>query len=111
MRIRGDSRERVVGMGVGGGEGRRRRGLREDIRVMNMLMSILSKFFQGTLLLLVFSTSILIVKLSAAVTSTLPCANLKQYRCGRHSDDWLFGGFSVTDAVKKIWQKGGKDSG
>ncbi|ATZ56715.1 hypothetical protein BCIN_13g05470 [Botrytis cinerea B05.10] len=31
--------------------------------------------------------------------------------CGRHSDDWLFGGFSVTDAVKKIWQKGGKDSG
>ncbi|KAK6598755.1 hypothetical protein H4I96_07959 [Botrytis cinerea] len=30
------------GNGVGGGEGRRRRGLREDIRVMNMLMSILS---------------------------------------------------------------------
>ncbi|TGO54378.1 hypothetical protein BCON_0108g00240 [Botryotinia convoluta] len=31
--------------------------------------------------------------------------------CGRHSDDWLFGGFSVTDAVKKIWHKDGKDSG
>ncbi|THV54316.1 hypothetical protein BGAL_0029g00100 [Botrytis galanthina] len=31
--------------------------------------------------------------------------------CGRHSDDWLFGGFSVTDAVKKIWNKDGKDSG
>ncbi|KAF7854618.1 hypothetical protein EAF04_010426 [Stromatinia cepivora] len=31
--------------------------------------------------------------------------------CGRHSDDWLFGGFSVSGAVKKIWQKDGKDSG
>ncbi|KAF7880745.1 uncharacterized protein EAF01_011910 [Botrytis porri] len=31
--------------------------------------------------------------------------------CGRHSDDWLFGGFSITDAVKKIWHKDGKDSG
>ncbi|KAF7950525.1 hypothetical protein EAE96_007807 [Botrytis aclada] len=31
--------------------------------------------------------------------------------CGRHSDDWLFGGFSVTDAVKKMWHKDGKDSG
>ncbi|ESZ90113.1 hypothetical protein SBOR_9506 [Sclerotinia borealis F-4128] len=31
--------------------------------------------------------------------------------CGRHSDDWLFGGFSVSGAMKKIWQKDGKDSG
>ncbi|CAD6446930.1 6c63be29-f736-443a-b439-87d3f763647f [Sclerotinia trifoliorum] len=31
--------------------------------------------------------------------------------CGRHSDDWLFGGFSVSGAVKRIWQKDGKDSG
>jgi len=30
--------------------------------------------------------------------------------CGRHSDDWLFGGFSVSGVVKKIWQKDGKDS-
>lgn len=32
-------------------------------------------------------------------------------QCGRHSDDWLFGGFSVSGAVKRIWQKDGKDSG
>jgi hypothetical protein len=25
--------------------------------------------------------------------------------CGRHSDDWLFGGFALSDAVKKIWGK------
>jgi len=25
--------------------------------------------------------------------------------CGRHSDDWLFGGFSVGNAVKKMWEK------
>jgi len=25
--------------------------------------------------------------------------------CGRHSDDWLFGGFSVAGAVKKLWDK------
>jgi len=25
--------------------------------------------------------------------------------CGRHSDDWLFGGWSVAGAVKKIWDK------
>ncbi|KAI9645095.1 hypothetical protein NHQ30_005829 [Ciborinia camelliae] len=31
--------------------------------------------------------------------------------CGRHSNDWLFGGFSVSGVVKKIWQKDGKDSG
>jgi len=30
--------------------------------------------------------------------------------CGRHSDDWLFGGFSVAGVVKKIWQKESKDS-
>ncbi|KAH8597916.1 hypothetical protein B0O99DRAFT_592461 [Bisporella sp. PMI_857] len=28
--------------------------------------------------------------------------------CGRHSDDWLFGGFSVTGAVKKLSRR--KDS-
>ena len=25
--------------------------------------------------------------------------------CGRHSDEWLFGGFSVSDAVRKLWEK------
>jgi len=25
--------------------------------------------------------------------------------CGRHSDDWLFGGFSVAGVVKKFWEK------
>lgn len=25
--------------------------------------------------------------------------------CGRHSDDWLFGGFSVRGAVKMLWEK------
>jgi len=25
--------------------------------------------------------------------------------CGRHSDDWLFGGFSVAGVVKKFWDK------
>jgi hypothetical protein len=25
--------------------------------------------------------------------------------CGRHSDDWLFGGFSVAGVAKKIWNK------
>lgn len=25
--------------------------------------------------------------------------------CGRHSDDWLFGGFSVAEIVKKFWEK------
>lgn len=25
--------------------------------------------------------------------------------CGRHSDEWLFGGFSVADALKKLWEK------
>ncbi|KAH7397765.1 hypothetical protein BKA64DRAFT_672780 [Cadophora sp. MPI-SDFR-AT-0126] len=29
--------------------------------------------------------------------------------CGRHGDDWLFGGFSVSGAVKKIWEKDNKD--
>jgi hypothetical protein len=28
--------------------------------------------------------------------------------CGRHSDDWLFGGWNVTGTVKKIWER--KDS-
>lgn len=23
--------------------------------------------------------------------------------CGRHGDDWLFGGWSVGGAVKKVW--------
>ncbi|KAA8566013.1 hypothetical protein EYC84_009813 [Monilinia fructicola] len=31
--------------------------------------------------------------------------------CGRHSNDWLFGGLSLSGVVKKIWQKDGKDSG
>jgi hypothetical protein len=25
--------------------------------------------------------------------------------CGRHGDDWLFGGFSVSDSVKKLWER------
>lgn len=25
--------------------------------------------------------------------------------CGRHSNDWLFGGFSVSGQVKKLWEK------
>lgn len=25
--------------------------------------------------------------------------------CGRHSGEWLFGGFSVSDSVKKLWEK------
>lgn len=25
--------------------------------------------------------------------------------CGRHGDDWLFGGFSVIEAVKRMFQK------
>jgi hypothetical protein len=25
--------------------------------------------------------------------------------CGRHGDDWLFGGFSVSGAVKKLWER------
>jgi hypothetical protein len=25
--------------------------------------------------------------------------------CGRHSDDWLFGGFSLSRAVKRIWER------
>lgn len=29
--------------------------------------------------------------------------------CGRHSDDWLFGGFSVSGAVKKLWEKDNKE--
>jgi hypothetical protein len=24
--------------------------------------------------------------------------------CGRHGDEWLFNGFSVTEAVKKMWE-------
>lgn len=23
--------------------------------------------------------------------------------CGRHSDDWLFGGISVMEAMKRVW--------
>ncbi|KAH7346645.1 hypothetical protein BKA65DRAFT_502945 [Rhexocercosporidium sp. MPI-PUGE-AT-0058] len=29
--------------------------------------------------------------------------------CGRHGDDWLFGGFSVSGAVKKLWEKENKE--
>jgi len=29
--------------------------------------------------------------------------------CGRHGDDWLFGGFSVSGAVKKLWEKDNKN--
>ena len=29
--------------------------------------------------------------------------------CGRHGDDWLFGGFSVSGAVKKLWEKDSRD--
>ncbi|KAG4440493.1 hypothetical protein IFR05_004028 [Cadophora sp. M221] len=29
--------------------------------------------------------------------------------CGRHGDDWLFGGFSVSGAVKKLWEKDNKE--
>jgi len=29
--------------------------------------------------------------------------------CGRHSDEWLFGGFSVADAVKRLWEKERKE--
>ncbi|KAL2069559.1 hypothetical protein VTL71DRAFT_14238 [Oculimacula yallundae] len=29
--------------------------------------------------------------------------------CGRHGDDWLFGGFSVAGTVKKLWEKDGKE--
>ncbi|KAN0119894.1 hypothetical protein V8E51_002102 [Hyaloscypha variabilis] len=25
--------------------------------------------------------------------------------CGRHGDDWLFGGFSVSESVKKLWER------
>jgi hypothetical protein len=25
--------------------------------------------------------------------------------CGRHGNDWLFGGFSVSGTVKKLWEK------
>jgi len=25
--------------------------------------------------------------------------------CGRHGDDWLFGGFSVSGSVKKLWER------
>jgi len=25
--------------------------------------------------------------------------------CGRHGDEWLFGGFSLPDKVKRLWQK------
>jgi hypothetical protein len=25
--------------------------------------------------------------------------------CGRHGDDWLFGGFSVSGTVKMLWEK------
>jgi len=25
--------------------------------------------------------------------------------CGRHSDDWLFGGFSVSGTVKMLWER------
>jgi hypothetical protein len=25
--------------------------------------------------------------------------------CGRHSDDWLFGGFSVSGTMKMLWDK------
>lgn len=28
--------------------------------------------------------------------------------CGRHSDEWLFGGFSVAGAVRKILGEGGR---
>ncbi|EKD14662.1 uncharacterized protein L3040_000186 [Drepanopeziza brunnea f. sp. 'multigermtubi'] len=28
--------------------------------------------------------------------------------CGRHGDDWLFGGFSVAGAVRKLWDKESK---
>jgi hypothetical protein len=36
--------------------------------------------------------------------STEPRMNVHT-ECGRHSDDWLFGGFSVAGVVKKIWDK------
>jgi len=26
-------------------------------------------------------------------------------QCGRHGDDWLFGGFSVSGSVKKLWER------
>lgn len=26
-------------------------------------------------------------------------------KCGRNSDDWLFGGWNVADTVKKMWEK------
>lgn len=29
--------------------------------------------------------------------------------CGRHSDDWLFGGFSVSKTVKKLWERDKKE--
>jgi hypothetical protein len=32
--------------------------------------------------------------------------------CGRHSDDWLFGGFSVAGVKSLLWgKKGGKAKG
>lgn len=30
--------------------------------------------------------------------------------CGRHSDDWLFGGFSMANVVKMFWPSGKKDA-
>ncbi|KAI9696663.1 MAG: hypothetical protein M1820_008037 [Bogoriella megaspora] len=33
-------------------------------------------------------------------TGTMPVA-----QCGRHSNDWLFGGFSVTDTVKNLMER------
>lgn len=26
-------------------------------------------------------------------------------QCGRHGDDWLFGGFSVSQTVKRMWDR------
>ena len=27
--------------------------------------------------------------------------------CGRHGDDWLFGGFSLSETMKMLWEKRG----
>jgi hypothetical protein len=34
-----------------------------------------------------------------------PCHINRHTECGRHGDDWLFGGFSVVELVKRIFKK------
>jgi len=51
-------------------------------------------------------TSVEMKRQSSSGSNVSNRSDWERYSIGRHSNDWLFGGFSVRDGVKKICGKG-----